>query len=121
MALTPAAPARVRRPRAVAQPLPADRAAALERLANEVAASWVASYLESLSQEGRPIEGGWPGTMPEARMRMDDHARHLLTARSMDALTTEELGQFTRIVYDEARRSWLRHRSPVPSRKSREP
>ena len=73
----------------------ADRAATLERLAGEVAASWVTSYLASLSEEGRPIEGGWPGTMPEARMRMDDHARHLLHARSMGPLTTDELGQFT--------------------------
>ena len=97
----------------------ADRVATLERLAGELAASWVTSYLASLSEEGRPIEGGWPGTMPEARMRMDDHARHLLHARSMGPLTTDELGQFTRIVYDEARRSWLRHRSPVPGRKSR--
>lgn len=95
------------------------RTALLDRLASEVASQWTQTYLSSLADEGRPIEGGWPGTMPEARMRMDEHARRLLSKHSMVALTTEELGQYTRLLYDEARRAWLRHRSPTSTRKAR--
>lgn len=78
----------------------------LEQAAFDAARSWAQACCSELTREGRRVEGGWPGTLPEARTRVGAHAASVLTARSMTALTHDELGRFARITYNEARRSW---------------
>jgi hypothetical protein len=78
----------------------------LERASLEAARAWTTEFRAELARDGRPLEGGWPGTMPEARMRASAHASRALVERSMSALTYDELGRIARITYDEARRSW---------------
>jgi hypothetical protein len=79
----------------------------LERAAFDAARSWAGACCAELAREGRRVEGGWPGTMPEARTRAAAEAGRSLAARSMTALTHDELNQLARITYNEARRSWV--------------
>src|SRR5262245_28681488 len=68
------------------------REAILEGSALEAARIWATSCVEELAREGRPIEGGWPGTMPEARGRAGGLAARTLARLSMPALAHDELG-----------------------------
>ena len=83
-----------------------DRDSLLEQAALDVARTWDKECRVELAREGRPVEGGWPGTMPEARMRAGAHVARMLVDKSMTALTYDELGRVARIAYDAARRSW---------------
>jgi hypothetical protein len=78
----------------------------LEEAALAVARVWAGACCVELKREGRKAEGGWPGTMPEARMRVGEEASRILTARSLPPLSYDELGRLARLAYDEARRSW---------------
>jgi hypothetical protein len=80
----------------------------LEQAAFEAARAWATACRVELAREGRRVEGGWPGTLPEARVRAGAQAARALSERSMSTLTHDELGRVARITYDEARRSWLR-------------
>jgi hypothetical protein len=82
------------------------RGVLLDKIAFEAARTWAEACRAELAREGRRVEGGWPGTMPEARTRAAGEATRALALRSMSALTHEELGRLARITYDEARRSW---------------
>jgi len=82
------------------------REAVLEQAALAAAQQWTDAFRVSLEREGRNVEGGWPGTMSEARVRATAHVGTVLGKRSMTALTYDEIGRVTRITYDEARRSW---------------
>jgi hypothetical protein len=82
------------------------RQALLERVARETAHDWARAYFSELAEEGRRVEGGWPGTMPEARMRATTRATTQLAASAMTPLTNDERSQLARLTYKEARRSW---------------
>ncbi len=69
-----------------------DMAAAAGRL-------WADSVRASLEAEGRPVSGGWPGTMSEARARLPDDLGR--------GLESEEVSRLTRVLYHAARDSWL--------------
>jgi hypothetical protein len=68
---------------------------------------WFASWREDLLRQGRAIEGGWPGTLPEARALVAASVAPAFTQRRMPILTNEELIWAMRATYDEARRAWL--------------
>jgi hypothetical protein len=85
-----------------------DRESVLAAAAVAAAEAWKAACCLELAREGRGIEGGWPGTLREARVRAGAHVGTVLIGRSMPALTYDELGRVARITYDEARRSWRR-------------
>jgi hypothetical protein len=82
------------------------RGSVLEQAAREAAHSWTLACAAQLELERRNAEGGWPGTMTEARARAFAHATTALAARSMAALTHEECARLARLTYDEARKSW---------------
>jgi hypothetical protein len=86
----------------------AAREIVLEQAALAAAQAWTTAFRVSLEAEGRNVEGGWPGTLSEARVRATAHVATVLDKRSMTALTYEEIGRVARITYDEARRSWTR-------------
>lgn len=84
------------------------RATLLERAAVHTARSWADTCCAALAQEGRRVEGGWPGTIREARARVAAEATRVLTAQSMTWPTHDELDRLAQATYDEARRVWLR-------------
>ena len=82
------------------------RAELLDRAASGAALVWTGAFFSELQREGRRVEGGWPGTVREARTRAANEAARVLTQGSMAALTGEELDRLARITYEEARKSW---------------
>jgi hypothetical protein len=79
----------------------------LSRAPLEIGALWAeVSQLEILRQ-GRPVEGGWPGTLSEARARILAYLDRELTLRKMPLLNIEELLAATHATYAQARRDWL--------------
>lgn len=82
------------------------RESVLEQAALSAAREWAKTCRADLALDGRRAAGGWPGTIPEARMRASAQAAKALSDRSMSALTHDELLRAARITYDEARRVW---------------
>lgn len=68
---------------------------------------WVATTCEELRKDGRPVEGGWPGTLSEARALAGGTLAAVLARRRLSTLTTEELANAASAVYEHARRRWL--------------
>jgi hypothetical protein len=83
------------------------RRALVAETAVDVAKRWLEAWREDLNREGRPFEGGWPGTLPEARARVAASLGRALARRRMATLTAEELRWAARATYEEARRAWL--------------
>jgi hypothetical protein len=86
--------------------VPTTRDALLEAIAHGTARAWSESCRSDLAREGRAIEGGWPGTVSEARSLASADAARALAERSMPPLTYEELGRLATIAFSEARRAW---------------
>lgn len=91
-----------------------------------IGAEWASAVCgEALLTRGS-IDGGWPGTVPEARGRVSQSLGQQLSARRWPALTASELATAASAVYGHARRTWQlaskqrRPRAPAPvaSRKS---
>jgi hypothetical protein len=68
--------------------------------------SWAVDSCADVTRSGRRVEGGWPGTVPEARMRVLRGLTHELAARGFAPLSQIELTTATSAVYDRARREW---------------
>jgi hypothetical protein len=66
------------------------------------------------------MEGGWPGTIGEARALVTASIGSLLAKHRLPCATFEELGEATRTTYAEAKRAWLHadERRPETSRTS---
>jgi LmbE family N-acetylglucosaminyl deacetylase len=84
------------------------RTVVLEQAAVDAARSWVAACCAELAGQGRRVEGGWPGTIGEARARVAAEAMRVLGAPSMTQLSHLELGRLAQITYKEARHAWTR-------------
>jgi hypothetical protein len=84
----------------------------LEETASQAARDWTSRWFHTLAADGRPIEGGWPGTVQEARACIAVDAGRVLEQRSMPALTREELGRLTQMTYEHARRLWRTTAAP---------
>jgi hypothetical protein len=84
----------------------------LRETAVDAAHVWEKGWRRALASDGRRVEGGWPGTIPEARMRVGAHVGKALLERSMSALTHEEFDRVASIMYEEARRCWRGAGSP---------
>lgn len=70
-------------------------------LARSEGTRWASAELDSLARAGRPPAGGWPGTLSEARARID---AALSTQRPpVDRQMSEELAHH---MYDVAREHW---------------
>lgn len=71
-------------------------------LVAELSRSWVEEIASGLTRTGRRLEGGWPGTMSEARRLLSIR----LAAPKMQ-VTRQEFECLVKTVYDEARGRWL--------------
>ncbi|HMJ11946.1 MAG TPA: hypothetical protein VK524_11060, partial [Polyangiaceae bacterium] len=86
----------------------ATRTALLCDAAVLIGASWARGWCEEMSKTGRAVEGGWPGTLPEARTRVAEYFRVECARRRISELSPDELATATRSAYDQAKREWLR-------------
>ena len=71
-----------------------------------VGASWAHEFVDALRASGRPIEGGWPGTLPEARARIVGKLSPELSAHGLLPLDAREIGLLASSTNAEAKRSW---------------
>ncbi len=72
-----------------------------------VGSAWATALCESVRTQGRPIAGGWPGTMVEARTKIAGHLAHSLAARRMSPARPEELAIAASATYARAKKDWL--------------
>ncbi len=79
-----------------------ERASKLVEAAALSGARWARAERESLHAEGRRAEGGWPGTLSQAR----NYVRFALPDAGQ-SLSAEELSWMARAIYASARRDWL--------------
>lgn len=88
-----------------ARPVAARAPTALERAVDAAGQAWALDWSNALSGEGRPVSGGWPGTLSEARGRVAACvARRVGPARRV---SPEELELLARRAYAAARKTWL--------------
>lgn len=88
------------------------RADVLRDIAVEAARTWTNEWITTLAAEGRPVAGGWPGTMSDARARAGALATRTLGAHAMGAPDHDELRELAHATYKEAQRCW-RARAPA--------
>ncbi len=69
--------------------------------------AWARALSESLHGEGRPVDGGWPGTTQEARARVLQHFHRELARMSLSPLLHDESEAATTATYEQARSAWL--------------
>ena len=89
-----------------ARPAPIARpTSALERAVDAAGEAWAVDWANTLHGEGRPVSGGWPGTLSEARGRVAACiAKRVGPARRIGP---EELELLARRAYAAARKAWL--------------
>lgn len=68
--------------------------------------TWAADSCQELKDSGRRVEGGFPGTVPEARSRVQRELTRLLAQHGMEPLRPEELSAATSAAYEQAKRAW---------------
>lgn len=60
-----------------------------------------------MRRERRPLIGGFPGTLGEARWRVSESLRRELAQRALSPLEQGELVDAVTVAYGRARREWL--------------
>jgi len=95
------------------------RRALLDATAADVGRRLFAIHRDELSCEGRPLAGGWPGTLREARALAATVLASVFAERQLSAPTQEEIGRVVRVANHEARRAWRAssaEKRPAPRR-----
>jgi hypothetical protein len=90
----------------------AERRAILEQSAIDLGLRWAEQQRQDLHREGRPAAGGWPGTLREARTRVERDILPEMLRRVMTPVTIEERERAARTAYASARSEWRRHVEP---------
>lgn len=86
---------------------PSEARGSLLRAASEaVGVRWVLDYSAVVRQNGRRIEGGWPGTLPEARGRVLASLPQELSNRGAAPLSPREIVAASAMASAEAKRRW---------------
>jgi hypothetical protein len=81
----------------------------LERHAVALGRIWAEKWRKDLHREGRLAEGGWPGTLPEARGQVSRSIPTEMVRRKTPLLTEAERALAVRTVYAAARSEWRLH------------
>ncbi len=82
------------------------RSRLLRETSETIGASWMLDYSTAVELSGRRVEGGWPGTLPEARGRVLARLPQELSARGAPPLSAEELAVAVSLASAEAKRRW---------------
>jgi hypothetical protein len=84
----------------------------LEQSAVGIGQRWADQWRSDLHREGRPAAGGWPGTLREARVRVERHFLAEAARRKISAVTQAEREVAARRAYASARARWCRQAEP---------
>ena len=68
---------------------------------------WARTLGEEMLRERRLVAGGFPGTIPEARWRVERYLGAELARRKWSPLLPHELSSTVSVTYARARREWL--------------
>jgi hypothetical protein len=79
----------------------------LDRTASSTGVNWSSSIRRVLIDEGRPVSGGFPGTMSEVRTQVATLVGLALRNARMPHLSPEEREWSARLAYAVARKDWL--------------
>lgn len=90
----------------------AERRTFIEQSAIALGQTWAERWRQDLHREGRPAAGGWPGTLREARTRVERTLLIEMRCRKMPAITGVERELAARTAYASARSEWRRHLDP---------
>lgn len=77
----------------------------LGAVAVEAGRAWFDWWRAELERQGRPMTGGWPGTISEARRRILAGSMYVLGAEG--ALRDHELVDLARTAFETARAAWM--------------
>lgn len=83
----------------------------LRELAQQDGQAWAESLRAELVAERRAAAGGWPGTLSEARARVQSVVRAWATANGR-RVSSEQLDEVTQALYASARHQWLANCEP---------
>jgi hypothetical protein len=89
----------------IAQAPAPDRTAILDAAAIAAGDAWVQWWRQELQRQGRPMCGGWPGTLSEARRRVLDQVIAVLGAAG--APSAVELAELAHAAFAKARAGWM--------------
>lgn len=82
---------------------------ALRQVAEDEGTEWARQRIDSLRLAGRAAAGGWPGTVSEARVRID--ARLGVSFHRLSAAVS---GEVVRVAYRAAQKYWVARASREP-------
>jgi hypothetical protein len=88
------------------------RRALLDQTAVTVGRIWADQWRHDLRREGRAAAGGWPGTLREARIRVEHHLQDELARRTIAEVTGAERELLVRRAYASARAEWSSRAEP---------
>ncbi len=92
------------------RPTTGSRQVLLAWAARAEACAWTSWWVGELRRQNRPIAGGWPGTLSEARVRV---ARRIAVELGPQlAATRQEVEEAARVTYGAARDEWNESREP---------
>lgn len=77
----------------------------IQELPLTLGAKWALDCCREAVQGGR-LEGGWPGTVPEARIRVLQELTRELAEQRLPPPTPGELAAATSSAYERAKRDW---------------
>lgn len=80
----------------------------LQQFPISLGARWAIECCRNMALEGRRVEGGWPGTVPEARMRVHRELALELSSVGLSPPSEGELVAATGAAYERARQEWQR-------------
>jgi hypothetical protein len=84
----------------------------IEQSAIALGQTWAERLRHELHQEHRPAAGGWPGTLREARTRVEQALLIEMRRRKMTAITGAERELAARTAYASARTEWRKRIEP---------
>lgn len=82
----------------------------LESASADEGVAWAAWWRNELRRQERPVAGGWPGTLSEARKRIV--ARIIKELGPRFGASESEIQSATRATYGTAKRDWNDNRDP---------
>ncbi len=85
----------------------ASRLKVLDTEAEVVGRKWAGDWKREITGEGRPIAGGWPGTISQARARVYAYIHPIMRDRGLRLPSSSENEKTARTLYRHARDSWL--------------